>query len=161
MGFEPLDPNYKDRVKESFSRQGFMSHLHAALDVPAPGVCNISIPFGPQVTQQHGYFHGGVVGALADAAGAYAGFTLIPPTATILTVEYKVNLIAPARGQTLIARGHVLKGGRTLIIVRADVSVTDRNVETACATALITMMVLNGRPDGPTPPPSDMKFADI
>jgi uncharacterized protein (TIGR00369 family) len=149
MQFEPLDPNYKDRVKESFGRQGFMAHLDAKLDIPAPGACDIKIPFGARVAQQHGYFHGGVVGALADAAGAYAGFTLLPPTATILTVEYKVNLIAPARGESLIARGRVLKGGRTLIVVRSDVFANAEGAETSCATALVTMMVLDGRPDGP------------
>jgi uncharacterized protein (TIGR00369 family) len=153
MDFEPLDPNYKDRVKESFARQGFMINLNAKLDVPAPGACDITIPFGTRVAQQHGYFHGGVVGALADAAGAYAGFTLLPPTATILTVEYKVNLIAPARGDTLVARGRILKGGRTLIVVRSDVSANERGVETACATALVTMMVIDGRPDGPSSGP--------
>lgn len=150
MDFDPPDPNYKDRVKESFARQGFMTHLDAKLNVPAPGACDITIPFGTRVAQQHGYFHGGVVGALADAAGAYAGFTLLPPTATILTVEYKVSFMAPPRGKTLVARGRVMKGGRTLIVVRSDVSATERGVETACATALLTMMVLDGRPDGPS-----------
>ncbi|MFN3953323.1 MAG: PaaI family thioesterase [Pararhodobacter sp.] len=149
MNFEPLDPNFKDRVKESFARQGFMTHLNAKLEVPAAGACDIRILFGPRVAQQHGYFHGGVVGALADAAGAYAGFTLLPSTATILTVEYKVNLIAPARGDILVARGRVLKGGRTLIVVRSDVSTSEKGVETVCATALVTMMALDGRPDGP------------
>lgn len=149
MSFTAIDPHFAERVKESFSRQGFMTHLRAQLSVPEPGACDVTIPFAPAVSQQHGYFHGGVVGALADAAGAYAGFTLLPATSTILTVEYKINLIAPARGSLIVAQGRVLKAGRTLIVVRSDVIVREDEDETLCATALITMMVLAGRHDGP------------
>ena len=151
MDFAAADSNFRERVKDSFSRQGFMAHLGATLDVPSPGACEIRIPFAKRVAQQHGYFHGGVVGALADAAAAYAGFTLLPTSATILTVEYKVNLLSPARGEALVSRGHVLKGGRTLIVVRADVYAINGSDETLCATALVTMMVLEGRPDAPRP----------
>src|SRR5690606_24496454 len=87
------DPDFVARTRNSFSRQGFMSHIEARIVAIDPGFCCVEAPFSDKVSQQHGYFHGGVVGALADNAGAYAGFTLLPSTATILTAEYKINLV--------------------------------------------------------------------
>jgi len=141
------DPNYQQRVLDSFGRQGFMRHIGASIERLGPGECTIVVPFGDEVAQQHGFFHGGVVGAVADNAGAYAAFTLIEADQSMLTVEYKVNLIAPGHGDTLRAEAHVLKGGRTLTISRVDLFACEDDRRRHCATALVTMMLLQGRGD--------------
>jgi uncharacterized protein (TIGR00369 family) len=147
--FTVVDPAYEARVRESFGRQGFMAALGATIARVAPGFCEIHIPFASGVAQQHGYFHGGVVGAAADNAAAYAAFTLIGPTATVLTVEYKVNFLAPANGRLLIAEGRVLRAGRTLLCCKTDLCTVDGADASPCAVALATIMTLAGRPDRP------------
>lgn len=147
MNFEAKDPDYAQRVKMSFSRQGVMAHLGARLCAIAPGYCEIQVRFAPELAQQHGYFHGGVIGTIADSAAGYAGYSLMPASSSVLTVEYKLNLLSPADGETLIARGHVVKPGRTLIIARADVSVLKGDSEKFCATLLQTLMCMTDTPD--------------
>lgn len=144
-----LDPGYARRVRESFARQGLMKHLGARLARLTAGECEIRVPFRPGLAQQHGYFHAGVSGALADNACGYAAYTLMPADSTVLTVEYKINLLAPADGQELIARARVLRSGKTLKICSADVSVRKRGKRTHCATVLATVMCLPGKPDRP------------
>ncbi|MFY9732159.1 MAG: hotdog fold thioesterase [Candidatus Acidiferrales bacterium] len=95
------------RVRESFSRQGFMRHLGAEVTALVPGECEIKVPYRQEMTQQHGYFHAGVAAAIADSACGYAAYGLMPVTSSVLTVEYKINLVAPAAGETLIARARV------------------------------------------------------
>jgi len=112
----PSDPDFAARVTDSFSRQGFMALLGATITRVEPGLVEIEAPFRGDLTQQHGYFHAGVTSALADTAGGYAGFTLFPADSSLLTVEFKINLIAPARGDRLAARGQVVKSGRTLTV---------------------------------------------
>lgn len=141
------DPNYIKRVQQSFSRQGIMSHLGASLLDVQPGYCAIQVAFTPELSQQHGYFHGGVVGTIADSAAGYAGYSLMPPNSSVLTVEYKLNLLSPADGDRLIARGHVIKSGRTLVITRADVSVVKNNREKLCAALQQTLMCMMETPD--------------
>jgi len=145
--FEAKDPDYAERVKSSFSRQGIMSHLGASLFDVTPGYCEIRVEFAPELSQQHGYFHGGVIGTIADSAAGYAGYSLMPVNSSVLTVEYKLNLLSPADGDVLIARGHVVKPGRTLVISRADVSVVKDNGEKLCATLLQTLMCMADSPD--------------
>ena len=147
MKFEAKDPGYAERIKSSFSRQGIMSHLGARLHDVAPGYCEIRVEFTPELSQQHGYFHGGVIGTIADSAAGYAGYSLMPVNSSVLTVEYKLNLLSPADGDALIARGHVVKPGRTLVITRADVSVVKEGSEKFCATLLQTLMCMTDRPD--------------
>jgi uncharacterized protein (TIGR00369 family) len=147
--YNVIDPNYEARVRESFGRQGFMAALGATIARVAPGFCEIHIPFASSVAQQHGYFHGGVIGAAADNAAAYAAFTLIGPTATVLTVEYKVNFLAPANGGLLVAEGRVLRTGRTLLCCKSDLSTVDGADASPCAVALATIMILIDRPDRP------------
>ena len=109
------------RIAASFDRQGLMRHLGARLTVVRPGEVRIELPIRPEVTQQHGYFHAGATSAIADSAGGYAALTLFPDQAEVLTVEYKINLIAPAQGDHLDAVGTVLKSGRTLTVCRLEV----------------------------------------
>lgn len=144
---QPLDPSFEIRVRGSFSRQQFMRHLGAELVSILPGVCEIQVPFQGDLTQQHGFFHAGVSGAIADSAAGYAAFSLMPADSSVLTVEYKLNLLAPARGERLVARASVIKSGRTLKICSADVFAVQQGEEELCATMLSTLIVLVGRPD--------------
>jgi len=146
--FEALDADFAARVRASFARQRIMALLGAALTRIEPGYCEIQLSFRDELCQQHGFFHGGVIGTIADSAGGYAGFSLMPEDASVLTVEYKLNLLAPADGDCLTARGHVVKPGRTLVVSRADVSVRKDGRETLCATLLQTLMTMHGRSDG-------------
>lgn len=147
--FAPKNPDFAARVRDSFARQGAMALLGAEIVFLEAGLCDIAIDFRPEVSQQHGFFHGGIVATIADSAGGYAAFSLMPADATVLTVEYKINLLAPAQGARLIARGRVAKPGRTLTVAHVDVVVVRDGVEHACATMLQTLMSMAGRPDGP------------
>ena len=147
LGFEPRNPAYAARVQASFDRQKVMALLGAKLIRLAPGECEIHLPFKPELTQQHGYFHGGIIGTIADSAGGYAAFTLMPQDSSVLTVEYKMNLLAPGDGDLLIARGRVLKSGRTLVVAQVDAFVLKDGRETLCATLLETLMTMHGRAD--------------
>ena len=117
----PPNPDFENRVRASFTRQRARALLGAYLTRVEPGGVDIELPFRDDLGQQHGFVHGGVVGMIADSAGGYAAFTLMPADASVLTVEYKMNMLAPAEGDMLIARGEVLKAGRSLCVVRADV----------------------------------------
>ncbi|HZP93541.1 MAG TPA: PaaI family thioesterase [Burkholderiales bacterium] len=145
--FDPPDPGYAQRVRASFERQNVMALIGAQLSRVAPGECEIRLPFKPQLAQQHGYFHGGIIGTIADSAGGYAAFTLMPADSSVLTVEYKMNLLAPGNGDLLIARGRVMKPGRTLVVTNVDVTVRKGRRETLCAALLQTLMTMHGRPD--------------
>ena len=147
MTFNAQDPDYAQRVEHSFCRQGIMAHLGASLRQVKPGFCEIEVSYMPELSQQHGFFHGGVVGTIADSAAGYAGYSLMPSGSSVLTVEYKLNLLSPADGELLIARGHVVKPGRTLVIARADVSVVKGNQEKLCATLLQTLLCMADTPD--------------
>ena len=145
--FQPADAEYARRIQESFDRQGFMQHLGARLAELKPGLVEIQVPFRHELTQQHGYFHGGVSGAIADTACGYAAYTLMPADSTVLTVEFKMNLLAPAEGEQLVARAHVVRSGRTLKICAADVYALKSDAEVHCATLLATIMCLPGKSD--------------
>ncbi|MDA2812782.1 PaaI family thioesterase [Nocardiopsis sp. RSe5-2] len=114
-------PEVQARIRESFGRQGLMSHLGARITRIEAGRVHIALPARPEVTQQNGYFHAGATSAIADSAGGYAAYTLFPEGADILTVEYKINLLAPAVGERLEAVGSVLKAGRTLTVCGLEV----------------------------------------
>ena len=147
MNFKILDPDFERRVRDSFARQAAMALIGAALTRVEPGRCEIELPVRDDLTQQHKFVHGGVVGMIADSAGGYAAFTLMPADASVLTVEYKINMLAPAKGERLVARGEVLKPGRTLSIVRADVYALDAGRETLVAATQQTLMVMHGMRD--------------
>jgi uncharacterized protein (TIGR00369 family) len=143
----PRDPGYAARVRASFARQGAMRTLGAALESVEPGYCAISLIPRPEVAQQHGYVHAGVVAAIVDSAGGYAGFALFPEDASVLTVEYKLNLLAPATGERLLAEGFVVKTGRTLVITRGEVHADQGGKRTLVALMQQTLMVMHGKSD--------------
>jgi uncharacterized protein (TIGR00369 family) len=145
--FAPVNPNYEARVRESFDRQGAMRLIGARLLELRPGYCAIELPYRKDLTQQHGYVHAGIVSAIVDSAGGYAGFTLFPADASVLTVEYKLNLVAPAAGERLVAAAEVVKPGRTLAITRGEVYAEAEGKRTLCAIMQQTLMVLAGKPD--------------
>lgn len=120
-GRQPATPEVQARIRASFDRQGLMRHIGAYLDHIGPGRVEIVLPTRPEVTQQHGYVHAGATSAIADSAGGYAALTLAPEGAEVLTVEYKINLLAPAEGDRLEAVGTVRKSGRTLTVCQLDV----------------------------------------
>ncbi len=146
-GFVAPDPDYEARVRASFARQGAMRLLGARLLELRPGYCAIELPYREDLTQQHGYIHAGIVSAIADSAGGYAGFTLFPADASVLTVEYKLNLLAPAAGERLVAEGQVVKPGRTLAVTRGEVYAEAGGGRTLCAVMQQTLIVLSGKPD--------------
>jgi len=146
-GFTPSNPDYENRVRDSFARQGAMRLLGARLTEVRPGYCVIELPYRPDLTQQHGYVHAGIVSAIADSAGGYAGFSLFPADASVLTVEYKLNLLAPAAGERLIAQAEVVKPGRTLAITRGEVYAETGSKRTLCAIMQQTLIVLTGKQD--------------
>ena len=116
-----LDPALAQKIQGSFAAQGLMRHLDARLLALGKGVCEVELPWSDKTSQQHGYFHGGVIGALADIAGGFAGYTMLGLDDGILTVEYKLNILAPGQGERLIARGKVIRSGRTLTVTTADI----------------------------------------
>ncbi len=147
--FKSLDPGYAERIRASFSRQGFMITLGAELSDIKPGFAEITVPYDPALTQQHGYFHGGLIGTIADNAAGYASGSLMGPEDSLLTVEYKLNFMSPANGERLISRGQVVRPGRTITVSKADVFAFKDGREYRCATLLGTFMKLPDTPDNP------------
>jgi uncharacterized protein (TIGR00369 family) len=137
---KPKDPDFAAVVAASFARQGLMRALGITLARIEPGLCELCAPFSPEVSQQHGYFHGALIGAALDSAGGYAALSLMPPGSEVLSTEYKVNFVAPALGEALIATGRVIKPGRTLTVteVRAFCRQGDRHE--LCAIMLQSLM---------------------
>lgn len=147
---QPRDPDFERVVRDSFARQGIMGHLGARLTKVAAGEAGIELPFRPELSQQHGYFHAGVVATVMDSAAGYAGRSLMPAGSAVLSVEFKVNLLAPADGDLLRARGRVLRSGRTLTVCTFDAEVRKGGSWTHCATGVQTLMCLPGKADGRT-----------
>jgi len=134
-----------ERVRASFARQGLMRLLGAEVVEVGEGTCVIEVPFAEGITQQESYFHRAVTGAIADTAGGYAAMTLAPPDREVLTVEYKVNFLAPAHGEKLVARGEVVTAGRRLCVCRAEVSAVEGRDEHVCAATLQTVSLSPAR----------------
>jgi uncharacterized protein (TIGR00369 family) len=145
--FVPPDPGYAGRVRDSFARQGAMRLIGAELVAVEPGYCAIALAPRAEVSQQHGYVHAGIVSAIVDSAGGYAGFTLFPASASVLTVEFKINLLAPAAGERLVAEGFVVKPGRSLAITRGEVHAEKHGKRTLVALMQQTLMVMHGKAD--------------
>ncbi|MEP7061802.1 MAG: PaaI family thioesterase [Betaproteobacteria bacterium] len=146
--FVPPCADYATRVRDSFARQGAMRTLGASLAGIEPGYCAIELTPRAEVSQQHGYVHAGVIAAIVDSAGGYAGFTLFPADASVLTVEFKLNLLAPARGDKLVAEGFVVKPGRTLAITRGEVHAVTDGRRTLVALMQQTLIVMRATSDG-------------
>jgi uncharacterized protein (TIGR00369 family) len=139
--WEPGNPEFERVVRESFARQAHMATLGAAITHLVPGEVHVSAPFAPQFTQQNGFWHAGAVASLADSANGYAAFSLAPPATDVLAVEFKINLLSPARGERFTARGRVLRPGRTLTVCQADVWAHAGKDETLIATLLSTIII--------------------
>ncbi|MFJ2992132.1 PaaI family thioesterase [Pandoraea sp. NPDC087047] len=143
-----LDDAVAAKIRASFDKQGVMTHWNAQLSHLADGFCEISLPFSDKVNQQHGFFHGGVIGAIADSAGGYAGYTRISSDQELVTAEYKLNILAPGKGDTLVGRAQVVKAGRTLIVTTAELFAVDNGKWTLCALMQQTLFVLAANPSG-------------
>ena len=140
--FTPANPDFAARVRDSFARQPFMSYIGARLTALAPGFCEVTADYRHELTQQHGFVHGGVLASIADSAAGYAAFSLMPAGSDILTVEFKLNLIRPALPPTLRAEGRVERAGKTLSVCRADVFCTINGSQEPCALLQSTLMRL-------------------
>jgi len=145
--FVPMSPAFAARVRDSFARQGAMRTIGAQLEAIEAGYCAISLVPRPEIAQQHGYVHAGMVAAIVDSAGGYAGFTLFPEDASVLTIEFKLNLLAPAQGDRLVAEGFVVKHGRTLTITRGEVHAEHGGRRTLVALMQQTLMAMRGKAD--------------
>ena len=143
--FEPRNPDWEAAVRGSFARQKVMQLLGVEMGALSPGHCEIRLPFRDDLTQQNSYFHAGITGTIVDSAGGYAGYTLMPQGSDVLTVEFKLNLLAPADGDYLVAEGQVLKSGRNLIIARGEVYAIKNGRATHCATMQQTLMTMHGK----------------
>jgi uncharacterized protein (TIGR00369 family) len=139
------DLHLAERVGASFERQTAMKLIRATMPVVEPGYTEIHVPHWGGIEQQHGFVHGGVIGMIADSAAGYAAMTVVPASASVLTVEYKMNLVAPADGELIIARGQVVRPGRTLIVTRAEVFAVKDGKENLCALMQQTIMVMHGK----------------
>ena len=144
--FVPAYPGFEKRVRESFDRQAFMGTLGATLTKVEPGAVEIRLAIRPEVTQQHGFVHAGAVAAIGDSACGYAAFSLMPAGTGVLAVEFKINLLAPAVGETLIARGHVVRAGRTLSVCQAEIVAVADGTERPVALLVSTVMTVRDRP---------------
>ncbi|GLV54724.1 thioesterase [Dictyobacter sp. S3.2.2.5] len=144
--FQVTNDEFPQIVRANFMRQGLMQHLGATLEDVQPGYVRIQMPYQHSLTQQHGYFHAGAITSIVDSACGYAALTLMPPDTDVLTIEYKVNFMAPARGTLAIAHGRVLKPGRTITVCQGEVITLNDNREQVCATMLATII---GRPIRP------------
>ncbi|MBK5932567.1 uncharacterized protein (TIGR00369 family) [Rhodovulum imhoffii] len=140
MTFEPKTPAFAERVRANFALQGMMTTLGAELTGIEPGRVCVTAPVAPHTTQQNGYGHAALSFALGDTAGGYSAMTLLPEGWDVLTSEIKIHLLAPARGDRLTARAEVIKPGRRLIIVRAEVFALENGHSTHSATLLGTMV---------------------
>jgi uncharacterized protein (TIGR00369 family) len=147
--FVAADPGFAQRLRASFDRQGAMRTIGASIAALEPGYCAIALVPRAELSQQHGYVHAGIVAAIIDTAGGYAGFTLFPADSSVLTVEFKLNLLAPARGERLVAEGFVVKNGRSLTITRGEVHAVDGGRRTLVALMQQTLMTMHGRADAP------------
>jgi uncharacterized protein (TIGR00369 family) len=139
----PRNPTFADEIAQSFSKQTIMRLIGAELSRVEPGLFEITLPYRADLAQQHGYLHAGIVTTIADSACGYAAYSLMPPNCEVLSVEFKVNLLRPAKGETFSAVAEVVKSGKTLTVVRADVFAIDQDRPDLIATMLGTMICLS------------------
>jgi uncharacterized protein (TIGR00369 family) len=148
MPFQPKDANFADRVRASFARQPAMQTLGVAIGRLAPGEIELTMPYEQAYTQQHGFMHAGIITTALDSACGYAAFSLMPADAAVLTVEFKTNLLAPAKGNRFLFRAHVVKPGRTLTVCEAQaLAVENGSDERLIASMTGTLMALFERPN--------------
>jgi len=139
------DPDFEQRVRDSFARQQFMATLGATLELVRPGEAFIALPFSKALTQQHGFLHAGVVTSVMDSACGYAALSLMEPGTGVMSVEFKVNLLAPAAGNRFVAVGRVVKSGRTLTVCHGELRAVQDDGEVLVAVLQGTMMAVRDR----------------
>jgi uncharacterized protein (TIGR00369 family) len=142
MTFKPQDPNFEAKVRASFARQGLMTNIGAQMTTVRPGEVDIELSSREDLTQQHGFVHGAAVAAIVDTACGYAAISLLAENFEVLTVEFKINFLAPALGEKIIARGKVKKAGKTLTVCEGDAFAVRDGKEKLVATMQATMMVV-------------------
>jgi len=139
----PANPDFEKAVRQNFTEQRVMRLFGAELGIVAPGLVEISLPFRADLTQQDGFLHAGVITTIADSAAGYAAYTMMPAGSRVLSIEFKVNLLRPARGEMFVTRAEVVKTGRTLSVVRADVfAMSGKDKKEVIAIMQATMMCL-------------------
>lgn len=143
--FVPRDPAFQARIQTSFDKQGLMMSLGASIVHIAPGMVEIALPARPAVSQQHGFVHAGAIAAIADTAAGYAALSLMPPGVGVLTAEFKINLVAPAKGDRVLAKARVIKAGRTLTLSQTEVFSETAGQEKLVALLTATLMTIEGR----------------
>ncbi|WP_375461191.1 PaaI family thioesterase [uncultured Enterovirga sp.] len=142
---DPESRGYEERVRSSFAKQGLMRTLGASLGRVSPGFVEVALRPDPAISQQHGFVHAGAVSAIADTAAGYAALSLMPADTGVLTTEFKINLLSPARGERILARGRVVKAGRTLTLAQAEVFAESGGEEKLIALLTATLMAIQGR----------------
>jgi uncharacterized protein (TIGR00369 family) len=146
MATMQADPDYEDRVRSSLARQAAMGTIGAELTSVTPGIIEIEMPYSAALTQQHGFLHAGIISTALDSACGYAAFSLMPPDAAVLTIEFKINMLSPGRGERFLFRGSVTKPGRTIIVADGQAYAYAPDGEARLiATMTATMMVITGR----------------
>jgi uncharacterized protein (TIGR00369 family) len=138
-----INPSFADEIEQSFAKQTIMGLIGAELTRVEPGLIEIRLPYRADLAQQHGYLHAGIVTTIADSACGYAAYSLMPPNSEVLSVEFKVNLLRPAKGETFSAVAEVVKSGKTLTVVRGDVFGIEEDRRELVATMLGTMICLS------------------
>jgi len=139
------DPDFESRVRQSFSRQQFMATIGASITRVEPGEVDIELHPRDDLTQQHGFLHAGVLASAADSACGYAALSLMPPGAAVLSIEFKINMLAPAAGERIVARSRVIRSGKTVTVCWCDVTAYSSAGEKLVATMVATMMTVQGR----------------
>jgi uncharacterized protein (TIGR00369 family) len=142
-----IDPNFATRVRDSFDRQNAMRFIGAKLTTLEPGHAEIELPYRDELTQQHKFFHGGITTMIADSAAGYAAYSMFPADSSVLTVEFKMSLLAPAAGEKLIATGKVVKPGRTLTLCDVEVHAVKDGKKTLVLKGLETLICLHNKVD--------------
>ncbi len=145
MNFQPQYSDFEEKVRQSFARQTVMNTIGARMTRVDAGEVEIELPFRDDLSQQHGFIHAGIITTILDSACGYAALTLMPEDAAVLTVEFKVNLLSPAKGEKMIARGRVTRPGRTVTVCAGDVFALTAGKEKIVATMLATMIALRDR----------------
>lgn len=144
MSHQARNPQFAEEIKQSFAKQTIMGLIGAELTRVEAGIIEITLPYRADLAQQHGYLHAGIVSTIADSACGYAAYSLMPPNTEVLSVEFKVNLLRPAKGELFLASAEVVKSGKTLTAVRADVFSLDHEEQrTLIATMLGTMICIS------------------
>jgi uncharacterized protein (TIGR00369 family) len=143
--YTPIDTAYESRVRESFAKQTVMATIGTTLTRVAPGEVEIELPNRPALAQQHGFLHAGILATILDSAAGYAAFSLMPADAAVLSVEFKINLLAPAAGDRFVARGRVVRPGRNIYVCQADAFAIEGDGEKHVATLVGTMMCVRDR----------------